>query len=198
VSKELFDNELEKLIQNLTLIQHSQRIVKKTTDRELKVFYEQKQIRDEMKEKQGKGYEDLPESVDLFTAVNPYTGYIFPLKSKKTSIEDYIRIAHLNKNKQYQWLLVDAYEFFLIFIKRTFACAGYVDPNFWNASDFGNISISDISGKDLKWFMDKAETKKNVVQPFINHFRNKITTLSKTENKCHIDALKVKLSLIGM
>lgn len=50
---------------------------------------------------------------------------------KESSLEDEKTAVVLSKNKQYQWLLAEAYEAFEDFIEYAYAYAGYTDKNFW-------------------------------------------------------------------
>lgn len=63
-------------------------------------------------------------------------------------------------NKQMQWFLVDAYEMYEKFIDKLYAVMGYLDNNFWDASDFGEIQLNDISNKNEEWFFGQIKKKK--------------------------------------
>jgi len=71
---------------------------------------------------------------------------------KKLSVEDHKLSVFLHKNKQYQWLLSEAYEEFEDCLKYLYAYAGSIDINFWPLADYGNISLNELPKKPFKWF----------------------------------------------
>lgn len=89
----------------------------------------------------------------------------------------------LHKNKQYQWLLSEAYEEFEDCLERLYAYAGYTDNNFWPLRDFGNISLNELSQKPYEWFEEQASNKKDAPSSIINKFRNTYGGLKITEVK---------------
>lgn len=72
------------------------------------------------------------------------------------SLDDIKNVYVDNLNKQCQWLLVDAYELFEKFLYNAYAYVGFSDPNQWRCSDFGDISTSEIDGKNYQWFLSRV------------------------------------------
>jgi hypothetical protein len=101
---------------------------------------------------------------------------------KESSLEDKKIAVILHKNKQYHWLLAEAYEAFEDFIEEAYAFAGYKDKNFWPLSDFGNISLSELDGKNFEWFANRAKEKRDIPQSILNHFRAKFPHLQLIES----------------
>jgi len=116
--------------------------------------------------------------------------------SKVTIQEQKDRLFH-HKNKQYQWLLAEAYEIYADFLESLYACAGYSDNNLWAMSDFGSISCNDINGKDLSFYNVQASKKKDRPKSILNQFRRKFPEIQNVEldNKHGIN-LQLTLSLI--
>jgi hypothetical protein len=116
---------------------------------------------------------------------------------KESNLEDKKIAVILHKNKQYQWLLAEAYEAFEDFIEDAYAYAGYTDKNFWPLSDFGNISLSELEEKDFEWFVSQAKEKRGRPQSILNHFRNKFPQLQQieTDNKLNTN-LRLAIALI--
>lgn len=85
------------------------------------------------------------------------------------------------KNKQYQWLLTEAYELFEDYIESIYACAGYINNDFWPASDYGSISVSDIKSMDFNWFQATARKKKEATKAVLNKLRAEIENFAKVE-----------------
>jgi hypothetical protein len=57
-------------------------------------------------------------------------GKIVPLTQKVISIEDRMDLVYRHKNKQYQWLLVDAYEIYKLFLQKIYKYIHSVDNSF--------------------------------------------------------------------
>jgi len=115
-----------------------------------------------------------------------------------STIEERISAIYLHKNKQYQWLLAEAYEEFEDFLEAAYASTGYYDKNFWPLIDYGNISLQDISKKDWDWHFNQVKSKKGLPQSILTIFRQKFPNISEIEknNKLKHD-LKFMLALIA-
>ena len=107
---------------------------------------------------------------------NPYTGDNTLLGHSEIDISKKIELCLILKNKQYQWVLTEAYELFEDYIESLYACAGYIENDFWPASDYGSVSISDIGKKDLTWFKGNAEKKD--VKKILSRLRLEIKNLA--------------------
>ncbi|MBC3860488.1 hypothetical protein H8K32_00105 [Undibacterium jejuense] len=117
---------------------------------------------------------------------------------RKLTIDKHKEYVVLHLNKQYQWLLAEAYENFENFLKLSYASAGMSDHNFWHASDFGDISLNQISEKNWEWYAARADKKKNSPKSILTQFRNKfseeLTSVEQT-NTLGID-LNFSITLI--
>jgi hypothetical protein len=98
---------------------------------------------------------------------------------KERRLEDQKRAVWRHKNKQYQWLLAEAYELFEDFIESAYGFAGSADRNFWPLSDFGNISLLELEKQNFDWFVSQA--KKSTPQKILNRFRYKFPQLEWLE-----------------
>lgn len=110
----------------------------------------------------------------------------------KLSIKNHQLSVILHKNKQYQWLLLEAYEEFEDCLEKLYAYAGYVDHNFWPLKDFGNISLNELTHKPFEWFEQQASNKKDAPSSIINKFRNTYDSIKTVETN---NALGVNLYL---
>lgn len=111
---------------------------------------------------------------------------------KKLSIRDRQLSLIFHQNKQYQWLLSEAYEEFEDCLERLYAYVGYIDNNFWPLKDFGSISLNELSQKTFKWFEEQASNKKDAPSSIINKFRNAYDGVKTIETN---NALGVNLYL---
>lgn len=68
------------------------------------------------------------------------------------------RIAE-QKNRQYGWLLVEAYEEFEDFLERIYAYIGKADRNAWHLEDFGRIKLSELDDKRYDWYLNTVRRK---------------------------------------
>jgi len=125
------------------------------------------------------------------------TGNAFFYGLTRLSIDQRRQFTMLAKNKQYQWLLAEAFEVFQDFMWKSYALVGSIDRNFWPLEDYGNISLSELSGKDFSWFYEQAKKKKKNIRGIIKLYRKKRPALAKLEqqNALNYD-LRVFLPLI--
>lgn len=98
-----------------------------------------------------------------FDILNEYKKMTSDLKVDK-SLDQTRKDIFFHYNKQMQWFLVEAYEMYEKFIEQLYAIMGYLDNNFWNISDFGEIQLHDISNKNEEWFF--KQTKKKNEKPY--------------------------------
>lgn len=100
---------------------------------------------------------------------------------KKITLEETRNAVFIHKNKQYQWLLVEAYEEFMIFIEGAYAFAGYTDKNIWPLADFGNINLAELENKKIDWFFSQVKNKKEKPQSIFNRFKKVFPEIEKLE-----------------
>ncbi len=143
--------------------------------------------------KENPSLKDLPKSVHNMSFYDARTGIIKFYNYKKRSLEDYYLHVLLHKNKQYQWLLSEAYEEFEDYLENVYAYFGYKNNCFWPLKDYGNIFLTDICKKDYDWYVKQAK-KKNEKEPhsILNRFRNHFPALKDIETK---NKINVNLSL---
>jgi len=110
-------------------------------------------------------------------------GELLTLGGKNNSFDDLVQTVELHNNKQYQWLLVEAYETFEDYIDDLYAYIGWKDNTFWVAKDFGNISIDELEDKDLEWFKSRVQAKQGTPESIYKQFRLKMQTLKLLEKK---------------
>lgn len=110
----------------------------------------------------------------------------------KMSFEDCQLHVLLHKNKQYQWLLAEAYEEFEDYLEGIYAYYGMVNNTFWPLKDYGNISLSELNGKDHAWHTCQASKKRNIPHSILNRFRSEFPELKNVEAK---NNLQINLSL---
>lgn len=110
----------------------------------------------------------------------------------KLSLEERYLNVLLHKNKQYQWLLAEAYEEFEDFLENVYAFYGYVNNTFWPLKDYGSITLSELANKDFDWHAKQAKNKKDTPKSILNKFRSQFPELVKIEQN---NVLKTNLSL---
>jgi hypothetical protein len=87
-------------------------------------------------------------------------------------------------NSQLCWGLARAFEDYEWAILELYAVAGYIDKNYWQAADYGLISIKEASKKPIKWLHETARKTigKHGVRDIISRFRKNHTIISEYEN----------------
>lgn len=108
-----------------------------------------------------------------FDILNKHEKIISDLRVDK-SLEQISKDIFFHYNKQMQWFLVEAYEMYEKFIEQLYAIMGYLDNNFWNVSDFGEVQLSDILNKSEEWFFEQIKKKKEKPYSIIKVFEKRL------------------------
>ena len=105
------------------------------------------------------GGEEYPssESVQAMYFYDAMTGTAMPYGHSELSAEDKLRLIATQKNRQYCWLLVEAYEEFEDYIERIYAYIGKRNADDWVLEDFGNIRLPDLRQKSFQWHLEAVK-----------------------------------------
>ena len=112
-----------------------------------------------------------------------------------SSVKDRRTAVILHKNKQYLWLLAEAWEEFEDYLEDMYACAGYMDNDFWPLRDYGSATLSELKMKPFEWFQTQAKLKKERPGSIINKFRSRLPSLRSLENSGQL-GIDLKLALV--
>lgn len=182
---EIFDNLSDKITQ-LSIYQRAINNMTKEELRNLNNYY--------------KSIEDkpvllgLPKSLDRMFFSDAKTGEMRKFGYRRSSVEDRIKAVVFHKNKQYQWLLAEAYEVFADYIKNAYAYTGLLDKNLWSLRDFGNISLPELSNKGFIWFRSQVDKIRDI-DNILNQFRKVFTDIDRIETNNKLD-INLKLAII--
>ena len=182
--KDIFESYSSKMVQ----IHLYQRAMKDLATKELKELYKYEQSLEENPELKEFSYSSHNMA---FRSAKEGTAVFFG--SKKITTEERKLAVILHKNKQYQWLLAEAYEEFEDFLENIYAYAGFKNHNFWPLRDYGNISLEDLKLKPLTWFEEQAKKKKDIPSSIINKFRESFPKIADIEIK---NGLEVNLRFV--
>ena len=78
---------------------------------------------------------------------------------RQFTAEDEFNMISKHKNRQYCWLLVEAYEEFEDFLERIYAYIGKDNRNAWRLEDFGSAKLPDLDHKRFDWFLNAVRVK---------------------------------------
>lgn len=171
-------------------IEMIQRAAKATSKRELIELNRQYEILEQDPE-----LKRMSTSLHNMSFRSPFSGNHIFYDFKEKTIKERANDVFLYRNKQYQWLLVEAYEEFKIFLVRAYAYYGKKDNDFWPLDDYGNITLSEITDKDFSWYLEK--TKNKDIKKITHAFRKKFIHLKKIEaNNSHELNLRMVVILI--
>ncbi|NCC84951.1 MAG: hypothetical protein EOM03_12625 [Clostridia bacterium] len=120
-------------------------------------------------------------SMHNFTFRDIKTGKHIFYDQRDLSIEEAKRHLLLRKNKQYQWLLVEAYEAFEKFLAHLYALVGAACQDCWPMKDYGNVTIAESEKKTFPWYLEQSKRKKDLPHSILNALRKKYSALSATE-----------------
>ncbi|WP_170828887.1 hypothetical protein [Nitrosomonas communis] len=138
------------------------RAAKSTAEKELSYILNQHQILEKNPE-----LKDKITSRHNMTFYEAKTGEIRVYYHRQRTIDEEYLDALLHKNKQYQWLLAEAYEEFEDFLEKIYAFHGKHDNNFWPLNDYGAATLSQLPNKDYEWYLNQATKKKGNPSKYI-------------------------------
>lgn len=123
---------------------------------------------------------------------NAATGKLIPYGHREKIALEIHNHTLLHKNKQYQWLLVEAYEEFEDFLEKTYAYLGKKDNSAWPLNDFGPTTLPELAKKDFEWHLDRATAKKGGPESILSYFKNKFHSLKSIETN---NSIKINMFL---
>jgi len=145
------------------------------------------------------GHAASDESIDnnWLVARNPYSGKREKLVPSRRSVDELMLASHVHKNKQYMWLLAEAYEIFEDSLESLYAYVGYRNTDFWPLRDFGGIKLSELRSKEYGYFLEQAEKKRNTPASIMSVFRKAYTKLEQLEKDNELEVnLRLAVNLI--
>jgi len=122
-------------------------------------------------------------------------GSVHYFAQMQRSVQDQIDSVVIHKNRQYQWLLAEAYEAFEDYLEDLYACIGFSDNNLWPMSDFGSVSIKELPGKDLQWYKERVGEKRRKPLSILNQLRKVFPEICRIEEQ-NIFGINLRLSII--
>lgn len=181
--------QFDRLKEKFASIQHYQRLVSKNTDDILKQLFDELAGSEELS---GELKELFSSSLSNFFYPNPQTGDQQLYSHKKTSIQETIDLTYLYKNRQYQWLLSEAFEAFEQFVKAVYVICGVEDADFWHSEHMRKNFPENPTHEDF------AEAAKFLtVTKILNRVRVKVPSISQYETgHLVLGHLKFYLTLI--
>lgn len=136
--------------------------------------------------------QSLSVSLHNMTFREARTGHLSVYRHRSIDIDTKQLNILRRKNRQYQWLLAEAYEEFEDYINKMYAYCGFVDSDFWPLCDYGSIALSDLKTKTFPWFIEQSKQKKGSPHSTLARFRERFPELRAVEAK---NAFEVHLAL---
>ncbi|MCY4629041.1 MAG: hypothetical protein OXE58_15935 [Acidobacteria bacterium] len=101
----------------------------------------------------------VPFSVQSMGFRDPESGEYVRYGAAVSRTEDRAQQVVRQQNRQYGWLLVEAYEEFEDFLERTYAWLGRHDWQAWRLGEFGNIRHAELSEQPFRWYVETVRHK---------------------------------------
>ena len=127
------------------------------------------------------------------------TGHIKRYGFSQSTAEHRRDLIAKHKNRQYGWLLVEAYEEFEDFLERIYAYIGKSDRNAWPLEDFGRVKLPELDERSFEWYLHTVRRKYGLKHnELLNRIRDLYPDLRSVEEKniCHVN-LRVAIELIA-
>ena len=115
------------------------------------------------------------------------------------SVHDIKASILYHRNKQYQWMLAEAYEQYEIFLYGVYASLGGLEMDVWPLCDYGSKTAEGIEGHDWGDYFVLAKKKRNSPGSILNVLRLKFPEIAQVENNNAFGInLKFLVSLIEL
>ena len=85
--------------------------------------------------------QSLSVSLHNMTFREARTGHLSVYRQRRIDMETRQLNILRRKNRQYQWLLAEAYEEFEDYVHKVYAYCGFVNSDFWPLCDYGSIAL---------------------------------------------------------
>lgn len=154
------------------------RASKRLTRKELEELELQTESYNARKEK----YPDWFSSFDKMYFECPISGELKLYYKSIDSLDDRKMKVWLHRNKNYQWLLAEAFEAYEVFLKRIYAYVAYKGAQYWPLIDFGNVKLNELEGKPYDWYLN-ISMKKRETDSIIKVLREILPTFKELERK---------------
>nr|WP_315467232.1 hypothetical protein [uncultured Undibacterium sp.] len=117
---------------------------------------------------------------------------------KELEHDEILLALYFRKNRQFQWMLVQAFEDYEDFIFNVFASLALDDATIWTGRAIcKNISLHDISQNGLSWYMGQPKNRKGQVKDKLNTLQAVFPRLKKIEDSNGLNVnLRVGISLV--
>lgn len=149
------DDILNTFRQRVVEMELFRNVVKETSLQELKRFAELARAESNDTKDDSPRYMSS-ESVGFY---DPETGRYTRYGITESRAEDRVQQIVKQKNRQYGWLLVEAYEEFEDFLEKTYAWLGKHDWRAWRLGEFGNIRHAELSRQPFSWYLEAVKRK---------------------------------------
>lgn len=113
-----------------------------------------------------------------------YHSYAFKDITIKAQIDALVR----QTNRQYQWLLAEAYELFEDFLENAYACAALENRSLWPLRDFGALTYDELTSVTFDKLLEQAKSKKDKPQSLLNPLREKLLRMKALETRNCLNA----------
>ncbi|HBV7029290.1 TPA: hypothetical protein MD441_002419 [Escherichia coli] len=114
-----------------------------------------------------------------YTCSNPYTGSTFGIGYTRTDLSEKIKLCEVLKNKQYQWVITEAYELFEDYIKKIYAHTVSIHDHFWSPSEFKNVQIE--QNGDMEAYYNAIKRNNKAPKKILKVFRRKLPNFRDVE-----------------
>lgn len=100
-------------------------------------------------------------------------------------------------NRQFQWLLAEAYELFEDFVENAYACAALENRNLWPLRDFGALTLDQLPSVTFDVLLKRAKSKKDKPRSLLHPLREKLPRMKVLESRNSLNAnLWLKINFI--
>ncbi|NWD47802.1 hypothetical protein [Pseudomonas gingeri] len=161
--------------ETMTQICLYQRTVKTQTNLELNELFQQREITTARSMLSG------ARSVNRMHFNNARTGELAAFGGSTQTTDQCIEAAITHKNKQYQWLLAEAYEAFDKYLTHSYVFLGMENFSVWPLSDYGNNRLSDLTSMGWSGRLELLKNTKSKVDHILKQLRKCYPEFARSE-----------------
>lgn len=146
--------------------------------------------------KNNKHLSKIPLSAHNMSFIDPYSHESIVYNVESISVEERFLQLTVRKNREYQFLLMEAYEIFEDTIEEIYAYLGMKDFNFWPLKEIKGSTKENLARKDFNFFKTKASERKGgairIATKLIDYFKinPKIDNVSLKQRIIFIEKLR--------
>lgn len=172
------DAQYKKFLSNIAEVELLSRHVKSSADKEYRSMVE---IHQSLVENELEQYSSSLHNMAFRSLTN---GELIFYNHRDLDFDQRVKDLINRRNKNYLWLLAEAFEHFEDLIELIYAHIGHRDPSAWSSKETKGETPATLAAKPFEWFLQKSESNKKL-NAKLECIRKRFPSLISTEKSNH-------------